>query len=451
MNHQPSLAATSDPTPATPNAKRARNAMLAVFVVAFLLRAGWGVTRGLLAHDFAVLEFPDEQQYWQTAQSIHQDAGLRDEFGFRATRMPLYPAFLSLFCGLPHGVIFAKASHWVMGASVAALALNLAGAIAGPRVAILAGLLVAFDPFLVLTSSLLLTETPFLVAVLLLWRVAWSFVKRVDTGSPTRARANGGGAEGWEWRRFLLLGALASLAVYLRESGLGLFIVLMAFVILCRRCDRRVLAGLALSIGIVVLSLVPWAARNQTVTGEWCWLTHRAGISLFDGVGPQADGSSDLADLQQMPAVVGLTGAQWNQYFLSESFRSIRNDPGRLVRLAWVKIKRMWNPLPNVDTYQSRGARFVAGAWSIPIFALALAGMLLRSKMAGGVGWRAKAFLLLPAVYLTMLHCVFVGSIRYRLTAMPMLEILAAVALAAIARRRHQEKPTAVPGAVRAS
>jgi hypothetical protein len=44
-------------------------------------------------------------------------------------------------------------------------------------------------------------------------------------------------------------------------------------------------------------------------------------------------------------------------------------------------------------------------------------------------------FLLLPALYLSALHSLFVGSVRYRLGAMPMIEILAALAVVALADR----------------
>jgi len=40
--------------------------------------------------------------------------------------------------------------------------------------------------------------------------------------------------------------------------------------------------------------------------------------------------------------------------------------------------------------------------------------------------------LLLPAIYFTLLHMLFVGSVRYRLPAMPMIVVLSAVGIASL-------------------
>jgi hypothetical protein len=56
--------------------------------------------------------------------------------------------------------------------------------------------------------------------------------------------------------------------------------------------------------------------------------------------------------------------------------------------------------------------------------------LLSIGKLRGGL--RTAMFLLLPAMYFSAVHSLFVGSVRYRLAAIPMLEILAAVALVAI-------------------
>jgi len=206
----------------------------------------------------------------------------------------------------------------------------------------------------------------------------------------------------------------------------------MVFVVICHQFERKAVVGATLSLGIVVAALVPWAARNQVVTGDWCWLTHRAGISLYDGVGPQASGASDLGDVKRSEAVRNMNEVAWNRYFLEQGVAAIKADPRRVLKLVGVKWTRMWNPIPNVETYQSPAVRCLSAAWTIPTFALAAVGVILLSigKKRGGL--RIALFLLLPAMYLSVLHCLFVGSVRYRLAAIPMIAILAAVALVAI-------------------
>ncbi len=386
-----------------------------VFIVALLARGAWGSFILARARDPAAVEFPDEQQYWLMATSLHAGTGLTDEFGFRATRMPLYPALLSLVAGFQHGIAIAKVAQWFVGAATAALVVGVAATLFGRRVGVVAGLWVALDPFLVFFSSLLLTETLFTAALVGLWWVVL----------PTLF-ANGVIPRLGRW---LAIGVVAALCVYTRESGLGLVAAVLGLVIICCRFDRRALVGAAVAGLVVVVALIPWAARNQSVTGSWCWLTHRAGVSLYDGVGPQADGSSNLGDVQQTDAVRGLDEVAWNRFFLSESIKALRDDPARIVRLAGTKLWRTWNPFPNVDSYQSRFVRLVSALWTIPTFALAVAGIILLPRVMGPAGWRVAALLLLPALYVSAMHTLFVGSVRYRLVVMPMLEMLAAFAL----------------------
>jgi len=414
-------APTLPPSPAATPHHRRFTFYLILLLAALAARTAWGVYRLSRSDDPAALEFPDEIQYWQMATSLHAGDGLQDELGFRATRMPLYPALLSLNTGLPHGVVVAKCFHWFIGALLAPLIGGLAATLVGRHAGWVAGLLVAFDPFLVFFSSLLLTETLFMPIMVMLWWVAWTLVQPdPHCGSTTR---------------WVGVGLLMALAVYVRESSLGLAGALLVFILACRRFDRRSVGGAILVMAIMVSSLFPWALRNRRVTGDWCWLTHRGGISLYDGVGPQADGSSDLGNIKQMPAVWGMGEAQWNRYFMEESIKAIRDEPARILRLAGRKLARMWNPVPNVDTYQSSFVRFVAAAWTIPTFTLALAGACLLLCVRRGDGLRLVVFLLLPALYLSALHSLFVGSVRYRLGAMPMIEILAALALVTLAER----------------
>ena len=185
-----------------------------------------------------------------------------------------------------------------------------------------------------------------------------------------------------------------------------------------------------MALGVIVAGLLPWGVRNERVTGHWCWLTHRLGISLYDGVGPQATGASDLGNVKAMPAVAGLDEASWNQWFLDESWRSMRQDPLRIVRLAGVKLARTWSPLLHAGEYRSSVTGLIFAAWSVAFFVLTIAGLVLLRRRLG-----TCLALLMPALYLSALHSLFVGSVRYRVGAVPMLAVFAAVALVAGYRR----------------
>ncbi len=389
---------------------------LLIFLVAVAARGAWGTLRFLRAGDPAALEFPDEQDYWSIADSLAREGRLVGEHGFRALRMPGYPAFLALFAAGRGGVVAAKIAQWILAALAAPLAAALGARLAGRWVGLIAGLFVAFDPFLVFFSSLLLTESLVVTALLAVWLVGWDLQRR-------ESRAGYG--------RWVAVGALAATCVLIRESTLGLCLLWMVFLVVRRRFDRRGIGGVVLSGGVVLLALLPWAVRNQRVTGQWCWLTNRGGISLYDAVGPQANGASDLGDIKQMDAVAGLDEVAWNRYFLDASYRCIREQPGRIARLAIAKIRRTWNPLPNVGSYQSTLVRWISAGWTLGVYVLAVIGAIGLRRRAGDA-----AALLLPAGYVLILHSVFIGSVRYRLVAMPMLELLAAVGVVMLFMRR---------------
>ena len=384
-----------------------------------------GVVLFLAADAHPAAELPDEVQYWQTAQSLADGEGLRDELGYRSTRMPLYPAFLSLFVGMNNGRLLALATQALASALacgfVAYLAFQLAPDRAKTLAALLAGLLVAFDPFLVYFCRFVLTESFFITAMCAMLAVSW----------PTSDRRQRAGLPRW-----LMSGVLCTLCVYLRPSSAGFIACWCLLVLLRRRFDKTSCLGV-LGIGLILAGLLsPWAARNKSVTGEWVWLTTRMGISLYDGVHPTATGASDLGQLKY----TGQDELDWSRDFKKKAWAQMRSDPTRMIRLAGRKFVRTWNLWPNAEGYQSVWIKLVSAAWTLFILAGAAFGVrACRGQYGTIVG------LLLPALYFTALHMVFVGSVRYRLPAMPMIEVLSAIGLAAILGRNTMKLP-GVPG-----
>ncbi|MCC7293106.1 MAG: glycosyltransferase family 39 protein [Phycisphaerales bacterium] len=419
--------------------------LILVFAVALALRCGAWAGLGLMRGGAETPALPDEQQYWGMARSLAEGAGLRDELGFRAGRMPLFPAMLAPLTQLPDGVVWARLLLCVLGAAGAAAAAMLAAKCFGARVGLIAGVLVSADPYLVYFSSLILTETPFLLAILILWHVSAS----TDEPCLKTNRA--------VWLKGASCGLSAAACVYLRETGAALAVALAALVLIRHKFKPRACMMVLTAAGVVFLLLLPWAWRNHRQLDSWIFLTTRGGITLYDGVHPQATGRSDLADIKAMPAVRDFVDrgdeVGWDAWFRRASWQSIRDDFAQVARLAGVKLKRTWNVVPNLEEGRSTALMAVSAIWTLPVYALALLGVYhtLRRADSTHVSGEARAagtrddrwrvaVLMLPAVVVTIMHAVLVGSVRYRLPAMPMLEVLAAAAIVQLADGRARRR-----------
>jgi hypothetical protein len=85
----------------------------------------------------------------------------------------------------------------------------------------------------------------------------------------------------------------------------------------------------------------------------------------------------------------------------------------------------MWNVWPNESQFRGWGVRLAVLVTYVPLLALGAIGVWRYRGMGFPV-----ALCWLPAVYLTLLHVVFVSSMRYREPAMLPLAALAAAVLA---------------------
>jgi hypothetical protein len=127
------------------------------------------------------------------------------------------------------------------------------------------------------------------------------------------------------------------------------------------------------------------------------------------------------ADAAASEPPTGLFEDRLDQRLKHSAIHWTRNNPEKALRLAAVKLARMWSPLPNASEFQSTLLRLILAASYTPVIILALIGVWRYA----GKDW---PYLLccLPAVYLTLLHVVFVSSIRYRQGPMLALIVLAA-------------------------
>jgi len=104
---------------------------------------------------------------------------------------------------------------------------------------------------------------------------------------------------------------------------------------------------------------------------------------------------------------------------------------------------RIWNVWPNEPSLRGVSVRLLVAATYVPLLCLAIVGAWRYTPW----GW-PYVLAWLPAVYFTLLHMVFVGSLRYREPAMLALIVLAAGVLAGFSRVRPPPAIATAAGAL---
>ena len=397
-----------------------RRGLLMVWVLALCLRlaAAGAVQFGVLGHREVKgrFVFGDSDVYWALGSRLA--AGETYDYGsHRAIRTPGYPFFLATIIALcGEGVFAVRIAQALVGSLVCVPVYYLGCRWFGGRAGLLGALLSAVDPYLILCCGLVVTETLFSALLILVVLTLAALGREV------------------RWGRSSLAGGLSGLAILVRPSFL--FLIPAGWLICAWRFRRRKtwMANLSIALAVSVLVLVPWWVWTYYRTGAVVLTTTKVGASLYDGLGPQATGASDMRFLSEGRPDWGEMA--WDTYW---NFTERENDaywgrqarhwafshPGHVVRLAGVKFLKFWSPWPTARTLRNPLAKVVGVLWVLPMYVLVGYGL-----------WRFRrhrsAMLLLvgPAAYFTLLHMIFVSSIRYRIVTVPGLLVLAAAVLA---------------------
>ena len=372
-----------------------------LLLLALVARLGAAITVGGGFH------FPDETVYVDAARRLAAGGG----FGFEYDRVPAYPVFLALLSlGHPVSVTFLRAGQAALAALGSVFVFRMADRMFGRRPAIVAGLVYALDPLLVIASCLLYPEA---VAALLVPLVV--FMALDGSARDSLARSASAGA---------LLGILA----LLRPVALVLPPVVAGWIALTvgarpvRRIAHLGVLGLAF-----VLVLIPWTVRNLQVHGSLVPVATA-------GTGPPPVGQDEVI----RPGL------------LTSIARSAWTDPGALSSRVARQFLRFWELTPTrmatdnaaqreelhrldprvpVEPLFSRELRDRVSAVSFALeLCLALVGIVVVARNQ----WRQ---VLLPvAVILAYAagYALFAAKLRYRIPVLPLLFLFTGVGAAAL-------------------
>ena len=403
-----------------------------VLLIAALLRIVFALAvEYLAASRGARCLFGDTEIYWQYGLAIAEGRPYvvyQWEVPHFALRTPGYPVWLSLFIKL-----LGTSTVWIrLGqASLGTLAVwwiyKLAGKLGfTEHTCRLSAFLLAIDPFQAMQSSFLLTEALF-SPLLIIFMVRWVDVLVGDQRNKAILRLGLG---------YFSVGAFQAVLALIRPAwGPFLAVILIVNTICFIRLRqispcRAALMNLCLIAGWFVVVL-PWVVRNEQVIGRAAIGGTWGGASLYDGVRPGAEGSSEMSfvaseEFRHLPET------DQDDRWKSLSWNEISKDPARIASLAIAKQARFWSAWPLEQSANRWWMKLACGLLVWPVWLAGIVGLVSVSRERR---LNRGFFLCLPLLFTALEHTLFVGSSRYRIAVFTPVLIVSARGLVQLTQR----------------
>lgn len=366
--------------------------------------------------------------------------------------MPGFPALLaagmSLFGESPARV---RGLLCVVGVLAVAATYLFTRLLAGHAAGLWAAAIAAVAPTQVMFSVLMLSETPFAVAVLIsLICLCWAkdeslgssssnvivptagTISSAATTSATIPQTAGTPAFIIRW---ILAGVAIAAATYVRPTWILIGPAVAGLLLILSPNRRQAAVQAAVLLTALAACMLPWTMRNYHITGRFVPTTLWVGPSLYDGLNPNADGRSDMRFVEDDGVYQRMSEYDADQYYRAAAKKFVMENPGTAAALSVAKLGRYWSPWPNAAGFDRVEFQIAFGTFSLTVFFAAVVGLRSRRWSI----WQL-ALTLGPVLYFSAVHAVFVGSLRYRLPAEFPVYAVAGVGLQQIAQRLFTQR-----------
>ena len=340
-----------------------------------------------------------------------------------AARMPGYPLLVGASRAVAaesmRGILVCQA---LCGTATVVVVFWMARRLAGFWAGLVGAALLVFDPYQVYFSVVILPEVPMGLALGLAVAAGLKFLDAVDSA----------GQRPWLWAA--LAGLALAAAAYLEPAAAVMAIPAGAAATVAKN-RRRLLAGWAVAMVVILAALTPWLARNWVQLGRPL-LTSDLGVSLYAGTLGPGTGETGAEGVEPVRPPEGLDEAREDLFYLGEAAHRATTAPAVWLRqAAW---RALWTWSPAAILAEAAVPLPPLAGWTslLPMAVLALAG-------AWSLAWRRRAalvWLLVPAVSVTLAYALFVGPVWDRLAAMPALAALGGAGLVAILGREPRKE-----------
>jgi 4-amino-4-deoxy-L-arabinose transferase-like glycosyltransferase len=407
--------------------------LLLIFTIAVLVRVLYNLTAGQ-----GYVALYDAAQYQRIAQHLITEHCYCDlPNNSTVERAPLWPlliAMINLLTGSDN--LHVRLFLSLLGAGTCLILYFFARDLFGRRIALIAGLIGAFSPMLVVYDGWLYSESLYTFLFLLF---VYSLYLIQKTG---------------QTRWVVFSGIIAGLGMLTRQNQIITFGMILCWCLLVG--GKRLLpARQTVKAGVVITSLLfllvlPWTLRNYLLTQKIVFVATGGGTILAGAYNDQVLTSTLLGRKGMWVPPIESTADCcniWGEHanLTPEAFNWITTHPSSVPKLlAYHFINIWWPAVPDgglpIGQYPGRFASYLikSALLYIPplIFLLAVLGTI--------TCWRQKWRELLPVflgISFTILQClIFYGSVRFRAPIDPLLILLAAGAFWGLGRRLKKKK-----------
>jgi 4-amino-4-deoxy-L-arabinose transferase-like glycosyltransferase len=383
--------------------------------VAYALTVGQHITFGL-----------DTVWYELQASSIthgiwYDDPGALFSRGQRvptANFPPIWPLTLALAIKIG---LQTTTAYQVVGALIGSITVALTGFVGrravGPRVGLVAALLVAASPMLMAADGSIMSDSLYVTFVTAALLCSYRALARPSVA------------------RFALVGLFVGLAALTRSDGLFLvpiLLVTLAWRVRATSIGRRLALGGSL-LAVVVITQLPWVISSSEQLGGVTVLSTNGG-KLLEGANCPATYGGPLIGAwsphcQQDVGTPGKTELQWSNAARNAGLRFATAHLGRLpvvVAARDLRVWGLWSPVPQarLEAIESRNETWQLYGWGYDLLLLAAAvpGTVLLVRRRATI-----APLVAVVIAVTVTAAVSYGNERFRLAAEPALAVAAAM------------------------
>lgn len=348
--------------------------------------------------------FPDEQRFLNEAIKFATTGEFWTEDS-RAWEMPLtaiiYGYIYEIFNNTKDTIIAIRVMQSLMLILQASLIYKIALILFGKKeVAFISFVIMLFYPFFVYYQALLLSETIFITLFIISFYFLYQWYEK-------DFKLN---------LYFILTNIFLTLTIYSKGTLSilpPLLVSMFYFVNTYKLKSTSKVFMYSVIIYMIVMSF--WWIRNYNIFDQFVPFTTSSSMNLYLGANDKnkfagVDWSTDV-DIDFVKKVNSIGNEiERSKIYKQKALEFIKNDTGSYIELMWLKFKRFYNFTFNAESFSSLYYNLLSIFSYGIVMILSLTTFVLAIKE-----WRKFSAMYIMIGYFTLIHIVYIASLRYRL------------------------------------